>query len=110
MDNKLSTYKLVCVIWDDAHMSLDEYTQDELKRDIHRAEKVYSFGLLVMDDDKGVTLATDEGSTDGKFRKVNFIPRGMIVEQIDLGIPKRKGERKRREKIVVDTVPSDHDN
>ena len=87
---QLTTYHLVCVIWDDAHMSLDEYTPDELARDIHRAEKVKSFGLLAKEDATGVTLATDEGSTDGKFRKVNFIPRGMIVEMIDLGVPKKK--------------------
>lgn len=94
--NQLTTYSLVCVIWDDAHMSLDEYTRDEIARDIHRAEKVKSFGLLVQEDETGVTLATDEGSTDGKFRKVNFIPKGMIVEKIDLGIPKAKRTRAAR--------------
>jgi len=93
MKGQLTSYHLVCVIWDDAHMSLDEYTPDELARDIHRAEKVKSFGLLAKEDATGVTLATDEGSTDGKFRKVNFIPRGMIVEMIDLGIPKVKRTR-----------------
>lgn len=90
----LSQYSLACVVWDDAHMSLDEYTSDEITRDIHKASSVKSFGLVVQSDERGVTLATDEGAADGKFRKVNFIPRAMITEVVDFGKPKRKAARK----------------
>jgi hypothetical protein len=92
----LSRYPIACVIWDDAHMSLDEYTQDEITRDIHVPARVQSYGLMIRDDAAGITLATDEGA-DAKFRKVNFIPRGMIVEVVSFGSPKRKRTRVQRE-------------
>jgi len=94
----LSKKHLVCVLWDDAHMSMDEFTPDEIGKDFHRAEGVKSFGLLVHDDEKGVTLATDEGATDGRYRKINFIPRGMITDIIDFGSPRKKTKRVKREK------------
>lgn len=90
---------LVCVVWDDAHISLDEFTQGEIERDVHRAERVMTFGLMVSDDAAGVTLAMQEGAMDGKFRHVNFIPRGMVVDVIDLGVPKKKVARKKKEPI-----------
>ena len=73
-------YPLVRVLWDDAHMSMDEYTPEEVFRDMHRPEQVYTYGLLVQDDECGVTIAMEQGVTDGKFRHLTFIPRGMVVE------------------------------
>ncbi len=102
--NNLSKRHIGCIIWDDAHMNMDEFTQDEIDKDIHKPARVYSFGLILKSDAVGVTLGTDEDEHH-IVRKVNFIPRAMIVEEVDLGIPKRKGERKRREKAVVDPSP-----
>ena len=92
----LSKKHLVCVTWDDAHVSLDEYNQGEIERDVHKACRVNTFGLVVADSAAGITLAMQEGVEDGKFRHVNFIPRGMIVEVVDLGMPKKRGTRKRK--------------
>jgi hypothetical protein len=106
---KLTEYPLVCIIWDDAHMSMDEYSSVEVERDFHKAEQVKSFGLLVREDDKGITLAQDEGVTDGKFRHIIFIPSGMLVEKIDLGVPRRKQERvprKQRKRILPSSPES----
>lgn len=86
----ISAKHLACVVWDDAHISLDEYNQGEIERDVHKPCRVNTFGLVVAESEAGITLAMQEGAEDGKFRHVNFIPRGMIVEVIDLGIPKRK--------------------
>lgn len=102
----LSSSPLVCVIWDDAHMSLDEYTQDEITRDMHKPSRVRSFGLMVRHDATGVTLATDEGEADQKFRKVNFIPAGMIVEIIDFGLPRRRQTRPSRRRTSA-RAPTD---
>jgi hypothetical protein len=96
MKSQLSNKHLACVTWDDAHISLDEYNQGEIDRDVHKACRVNSFGLVVADTAAGVTLAMQEGVEDTKYRHVNFIPRGMIVEVIDLGIPKKKLIRKRK--------------
>lgn len=91
---KLSTRPLVCLIWDDAHMSLDEWTPTEIDSDFHKPERVKTFGLLVRSDDRGVTLAMEEGATDGKFRHTMFVPKAMVVEMIDLGHPKTKPVKK----------------
>lgn len=99
--NHLSTYSLVVVVWDDAHMSMDEYSAAEVERDFHKAEQVKSFGLLVRDDEKGITLAQDEGMADEKFRHVIFIPRGMIREVVNLGIPKKPQTRTKKKKTTV---------
>lgn len=89
----LSAKHLMCVIWDDAHISLDEYSQGEIERDVHKPCRVSTFGLVVANTEAGITLAMQEGVEDGKFRHVNFIPRGMIVEVVDLGLPKKKVTR-----------------
>lgn len=102
MSGQISKKHLVCVTWDDAHVSLDEYNQGEIERDVHKPCRVNSFGLLVADNETGVTLAMQEGVEDGKFRHVNFIPRGMIVDVIDLGIPKKKIKRKERVKNATE--------
>lgn len=86
---KLSDYHLGCVEWLDAYMSMDEFSAEDLER-ASKPEPVRSFGLIVRSDDAGVTLATDEGPNDKKFRKIIFIPRAMVSEVIDLGIPKRR--------------------
>jgi hypothetical protein len=97
MKSQLSNKHLVCVTWDDAHITLDEYNQGEVERDFHGPCKVNTFGLLVADDQAGVTLAMQEGLEDGKFRHLNFIPRGMIVAVVDLGPPRQKTKRKKKE-------------
>lgn len=93
----LSDKPLVCLIWDDAHMSLDEWTPQEVEQQFHQPERVKTFGLLIQDNLAGVTLAMEEGESDGKFRHLTFVPRGMVVEMVDLGVPKKKLVRKRKE-------------
>lgn len=99
MGNKLSDHPLVCCVWADAHMSMDEFTPSEVAQDFHKPEMVKTFGLLVHDNEIGVTMAMEEGLEDGKFRHLMFVPRQMVVEVVDLGMPKRKAVRKR--KVVV---------
>lgn len=107
MATALSTKHLACVTWDDAHVSLDEYNQGEIERDVHKACRVNTFGLVVADTSAGITLAMQEGVEDGKFRHVNFIPRGMIVEVIDLGMPKKKGVRRNGKKDRKEVLESE---
>lgn len=88
-DNK----PLVCVVWDDAHAMLaGDYTQQEVDMQFHKASRYYAFGLLLLNNEKGVTIAT-EWCEEG-WRGLNFIPAGMVVEVIDLGVPKRKKPKK----------------
>lgn len=90
----LSDRVLVCVVWDDAHGGdFAEYTADEIVRQRHRAARIQTFGLLIQDDEHGITVAqemTAEPAGDfSHFRGVNFIPRGMVRDVIPLGRPKR---------------------
>lgn len=105
----LSKHHLVCVVWDDAHISMDEYNQGEIERDIHKPCRVNTFGLVVADTGAGITVAMQEGAEDGKFRHVNFIPRGMIVDVIDLGLPKRKKARYGKKDSPIDPAGTDPD-
>jgi len=96
--NFLSKHRLVAVIWDDAHHSLEEFSQEEAERDFHGAAREINYGLLVKRDDKGITLAMEEGDGDGNFRHLFFIPSAMVIEVVDLGRPSRRVARKPRQK------------
>jgi hypothetical protein len=94
----LATLPLVCCVWDDAHgQTAGEYTVEEIIRDHHDPAVIRTFGLLVHDDERGVTVAqeiTSDGDGGPTYRGLGFIPRGMLKELIMLGVPKRPSVRK----------------
>lgn len=88
----LSSRPLVAVLWDDAHaMATGEFTQEEV--DATRAYQFTTYGLLARDDDEIVAVASEEGE-DGKLRGITFIPRRMVVEMKELGVPRSRGRRR----------------
>ena len=89
----VSKRPLARLVWNDAHMSMDEFTMEDVQRDMHRPEQVVTYGLLVQDDAMGVTLAMEEGVTDGKFRHLTFVPRGMVVELVVLSVSKPRARK-----------------
>lgn len=96
----LASLPLVCAIWDDAHgRATGEYTAEEIVRDLHEPTKIRTFGLLVHDDARGLTIAQEITNPDSgdepTYRGLGFIPRGMLQELIHLGTPKRARKRKR---------------
>lgn len=99
MSRDLARLPLVCAIWDDAHGRTDgEFTAEEIARDHHDPAPIKTFGLLVHDDERGVSIA-QEITSDGDaptYRGLGFIPKGMLKELILLGVPKRPA--KKREK------------
>jgi hypothetical protein len=107
MKGALSAHHLVCVIWDDAHMTLEEYNPTEVARDFHKPSVVNCYGLLVKDDEAGISLVAQE-EPDGThpYRHIIFIPRGMVREVIDFGVPKRKAVRKPRIPAAAQAGPS----
>lgn len=90
----MSEHKVVAVSWNDAHYNTDEAEASEIT---HRPWVYITTGVLVRSDEIGVTLACDVGE-DGRFRGRNFVPRGMVIEEWEVGPLAKKLKRLRRGK------------
>mgnify|MGYP001561849402 CR=1 FL=1 len=77
------------VVWDDAHGSDDEKTDETID---HEPTKVQSYGWVIRSDAKGVTLAAEYFPATNSYRSLTFIPRGMVSEESprNLSRPRRK--------------------
>lgn len=87
-------HDIYAVKWDDAHYNAGEFEAHEV---IHRPWQYTSVGILVQNDETGITLAMDIGE-DGRFRGVTFVPRAMVLETWKIG-PLTK--RRVKEKVVA---------
>lgn len=96
----LFRHPTVVVIWDDAHARNQavEYTEDEIRSQLHRAEEVISQGLLLHQDEKGVSLYTESTGPDS-VRGASFIPAAMIKEVINFGVLKRPRKKPQRDAL-----------
>jgi hypothetical protein len=93
----LAKKSLCAILWEDAHgKATGDFSEEQIAQEFHNAACYTSYGLLILDNEKGITIAMEEAD-DGTFRGLTFIPRGMIKEVVNLGVPKRKMKRKRRE-------------
>jgi hypothetical protein len=92
-----SAHPLVAVVWDDAKATaVVEYDLNEVRTQFHKPARYTTYGLLLVDDQQGVTLASEEGD-DQNLRGLSFIPRQMIVEVVFLARRRvRKPSTKRR--------------
>ena len=75
-------YKLVEVVWEDAHCSTD--MGDGLSGKAHAPVITYSVGYQIKRDRVGITIAQDCYEEGTEYRVWSFIPRKMIVEINDL--------------------------
>lgn len=78
--------------WEDAHWNSDEFESDRI---VHRPVNYVSVGILLKDDDTGMSLSTDICEV-GTFRGINFVPAKMIVRRWKVGRLAPEGPRKRR--------------
>lgn len=92
----LAPKPLVAVVWDDAYGDVGgEATAEDTARDFHRPEVYTTFGLLLVEDERGVTVASDYRADSQTYRGRTFIPRGMITTIHRLGLPKAPKPRRR---------------
>ena len=104
---RLFRYPAVAVIWDDAHARNQavEYTEDEV-RNLHRPEPVTTLGLLLHEDEHGLSLYCEETGPDA-VRGANFIPRKMIRELVYIGHLKRPRKPREKKPVAIDSVATE---
>jgi hypothetical protein len=101
---KNSIHQLAAVVWDDAKATaVEEYDLNEVRTQFHKPARYTTYGLLLVDDEKGVTLASEEGN-DQNLRGLTFIPRAMVVEVVFLG--RARAKRKSGPKRQAGGAPS----
>lgn len=90
----MDSYPDVVVEWDDAWVEGTEFVTMDGIIDSHLPWLVRTKGWLLLEDDKGISLANEMVVVDGRerFRGRTFIPRAMIRRVI------RKAVRKKRQK------------
>jgi hypothetical protein len=105
---KDSIHALVAVVWDDAKATaVVEYDLNEVRTQFHRPARYTTYGLLLVDDQQGVTLASEEGD-DHNLRGLSFIPRQMIVEVVVLARRRaRKPNARKRQAEASPVIPAD---
>jgi hypothetical protein len=104
---KNSVHPLAAVVWDDAKATaVEEYDLNEVRTQFHRPARYTTYGLLLVDDEKGVTLASEEGD-DHNLRGLTFIPRAMVVEVVFLGRARaKKTSAKKRPAAAPQPAPA----
>ena len=108
MSSPLFRHEAVVVVWLDAHARSQavEYTEDEVIN-LHRPEEVITLGLLLKEDQNGVSLYCENTGPDA-IRGANFIPAAMIKEIIRLGSVKRprKPQKKHAKEAISVQEPA----
>lgn len=77
--------RLTVVVWNDAHATLDELNEQEIRKN-HRPNVIHTSGYVVLSDAEGVSIAgewlpANAGEEYETFRSITFIPRAMVVNE-----------------------------
>jgi hypothetical protein len=85
-------YPAAIIVWNDAHARNQavEYEESELIQQ-HRPEECITLGLVVKDDETGITIYNEE-TGPSSVRGVSFIPKAMLksVTYVNLTMPRKK--------------------
>lgn len=82
---------LVAVYWDDASGSSAE--QEDTEEDAlldHEPVVFVTVGFVLVDNEKGLTIYSEERLGQGSWRVRSFIPRGMIRQVTPIPWPSRR--------------------
>jgi hypothetical protein len=69
---------LIALRWKDAHATAAT-TAYELHELPHKASEIITYGLLLRDDDEGISIASEDAGA-GMYRSVTFVPRSLVIE------------------------------
>ena len=100
-------YPAAVVVWLDAHSRNQavEYEESEVSS-LHRPEECMILGLVMQDDETGVSLYNEE-TGPSSVRGLGFIPRAMIKDIFYVNLtPPRSAVRKRTAVSSANTSPS----
>ena len=86
---------LVALRWNDAHGTAT--TTYEIHELPHKAAEMTTYGLLLRDDEAGVSIACEDAG-GGCYRGVTFVPRSLVVE-VKYIAPRRKRPEKNLEAV-----------
>jgi hypothetical protein len=84
----MSKPPLVSLRWLDAHATAatSAYETHELP---HRAAEVTTYGLLLRDDEQGISIASEDIGA-GMYRGITFVPRQLIIHMKHLQRPRKR--------------------
>ena len=98
-------HRLHVVKWRDAHGIKTEAGKGEVLA-VHKPAIYWSAGILVLSDERGVTLASDLGMPLGDdyettYRTRTFIPRVLIDDEYDAGALIRRKRKAVKDELGV---------
>lgn len=104
-------YPFVIVEWDDAWQDQENFATAHGIATTHQPMRVKTRGLLILDDDVGISLANEDSVQDGTpvFRGRTFVPRAMVrsVTPYNLTKPRTKRRAAPAETPLIDTVTTE---
>lgn len=73
--------QLTIVKWDDAWQDQENFATIHGIKQTHEPMLVETMGVLLVDDETGISIANERSTQDGKdvYRGRSFIPRAMII-------------------------------
>jgi len=95
------TRQFVIVVWDDAWQDQENFVTAHGIKSTHEPMRVVTMGLLIQDDEVGISVANERSTQDGQdvFRGRSFIPRAMVRSITPYNLTKPKLKRPKQVKI-----------
>lgn len=94
-------YPAAIIVWDDAHARgpAMEFEENEVA-ELHRPEVCQILGLVIRDDETGVSMYCEETSPSS-IRGLSFVPRAMIKSITYVNLTPVKARKPRRKAALT---------
>ena len=97
----------VVVTWLDAWQDQENFTTAHGIKATHEPMHVTTMGILIHDDEMGVSIANERSTQDGQdvYRGRTFIPRAMVKSVVPYNLTKPKKPRVANKVLPVPDSP-----